>query len=72
MQNLNSPEEQPINAAFALKLPCRVAREVTRGFVTIELTFDTPDSLSLPGACWVNLCGMRLARDGSWHDDLRL
>lgn len=72
MQNFSNLEEQPINAVFALKLPSCVARDAAHGSVTTELTFDMPDSLSLPGALWVNLCGMCLAREGGWHDDLSL
>lgn len=70
MRNLDSLEDYPINAAFALNHPSCVARDVAHGSVTKELTFDMADSLSLPGACWVNLCGMCLVREGSWHDDL--
>lgn len=58
LQNIGDLEEHPINAVFASKLPVCVARDVAHSSVTTELTFDMPDSLSLPGACWVNFCGM--------------
>lgn len=46
-----------------------VARDIDHSSVIRELTFDTPDSLSLPRAPRVNLCGMCLAREGSWRND---
>lgn len=48
MQNLNSLEEYPMKAAFALNHPSCVARDVAHGSITKELTFDMVDSLSLP------------------------